>query len=184
MSDNDNEKNAQLLELVKKAILQDNQLREKYEVGEKFRFVRERLNILAQTIEQDLATMVTTTKKIGRELAEGEVPVYVYLFNANGLILRSWLNMMTPRVFYEYSVNRPIYSEKSAIVSFLRLKPNKNQHAYLTIAMNPADIISAPDVNSVVKVKEGSLHFDKLLTFTHNDQDYVLTENGEFIPRP
>jgi hypothetical protein len=184
MSENDNEKNIELLKLVKKAISHDNQLREKFAVGDKFRFVRERLNILAQNIEQDLANVATATKKIGRELGEGEVPVYVYLYNANGLILRSWLNMLTPKVFYEYSVNRPIYSEKSAIVGFLRLKPNKPQHAYLTIAMNPEDIISSPDINSVVKVKEGSLHFDKLLTFSHNDQDYVLTENGEFVPKP
>lgn len=182
MTNQDNgEKNQQLLELVRKAILQDNQLREKYEVGDKFRFVRERLDLLLKTMEQETENLANQLKKTTKDVLPGEVPVYVYLYNANGLTLKSWLNMLSPKVFYEYSVNRPIYADKAAMENFLKFKTNKNQHAFLTMAIKSEDLLSKPNEHGIVKIKEGSLHVDKVLLFTHNEQDYALNEDGELV---
>ena len=96
--------------------------------------------------------------------------------------------MFTPKVFYEYSVNRPIYAEKSHVESFLRSKINKHQHAYLTIMVNRDDItmLEGPKDalgNPSIKVREGSLRFDRLVSFTHNEQDYVLNKYGELVKK-
>jgi hypothetical protein len=177
------EKSQQLIALIRKAIEQDHQLREKYEVGDKFRFVRERLQLLLQMIEKEAQNTIEKTKKEFKDLLPNEVPVYVYLYNTNGMVLRSWQNMLTPKVFYEYSVNRPIYANKSAIETFLRFKTNKNQHAYLTMATQPEHLLTPPDEHGLVKIKEGSLHIDKVLSFTHNEQDYVLSDDGNLIKK-
>lgn len=182
MTNPDNgEKSQQLLDLMRKAILQDNQLREKYEVGDKFRFVRERLHLLLQTLEQETAQLTEKSKKTFKDILPGEVPVFVYLYNANGLVLKSWQNMLNPKVFYEYSVNRPIYADKSSVENYLRFKANKNQHAYLTVAIKSEDLLTKPDENGIVKIKEGALHMDKVLEFTHNDQSFLLSESGDLV---
>jgi hypothetical protein len=175
------EKSQQLLGLMRKAIDQDQQLREKYEVGDKFRFVRERLNALLKMIEQEAQNNILQAHKGFKDLLPGEIPVYVYLYNANGLVLKSWQNMLTPKVFYEYSVNRPIYAEKSAVENFLRFKTNKNQHAFLTMAILPENLLSKPDEHGLVKIKEGSLNVDKMLSFTHNEQEYILSSDGDLV---
>lgn len=182
MSKDSKEKEQQnkVVELVQQAIERDEALREKYQIGDKFRFVRERLKQLLQQLEAELQIVHQEEKKQQRKLEEGEVPVYVYLYNAKGLQLNSWLNMLTAKVFYEYSVNRPIYAEKSHIHALLKNKADIQQHAYLTFAMNPGDIIqsSQKDVNGnpVVKVRENSLQFSRFISFTHNGQDYRLNE--------
>ena len=58
----------------------------------------------------------------------------------------NWQNMLTPRVFYEYSVNRPIYAEKKYVDSLLRAKGNKAHHAFLTVAIKKIHITT--DTNS------------------------------------
>src|SRR5207237_821400 len=103
-----------------------------------------------------------------------------------GVNFRSWQNMLTPNVFYEYSVNRPIYLEKRQIESLLRSKSNKLQHGYLTVAIKSSDIIQKelykdPAGQSVIRVKEGALRFDRLVAFTHNQIEYVINPQGEFI---
>jgi len=179
--ESENAKNNKILQLMRQAIEEDEKLREKYEIGEKFRFVRERLKSLFNTLEIEVSSTLEAIKKADKGLSSDELPVYVYLYNIKGMDFRSWANMLTPKVFYEYSVNRPIYKDKSAIEGFLKLKTNKAQHAYLTVAIHPADIIS--EEGGLVRIKEGSLHFDRLLGFTHNDQEYTLNESGTLVKK-
>ena len=190
-ADQDKEEKLKLIEIVREAIRSDNALREKHQIGEKFRFVRDRLNTLLQTLEESMPVANENKKGGSYVLKEGEVPVYVYLYNSQGLTFRTWQNMLGQKVFYEYSVNRPIYSEKSQMESLLRTKTNKAQHAYLTVAVKSEYVYKLPDDsapkdaagNPVIKVKEGSLQLDRLIAFTHQEQDYVLNENGELIKR-
>jgi hypothetical protein len=183
MSDIENEsmQNEKILQLMRQAIEEDEKLREKYEIGDKFRFVRERLKGLFDTIEKEVSTTLAVAKKTDKVLSSDELPVYVYLYNSKGMDFRSWSNMLAPKVFYEYSVNRPIYKDKSAIDEFLKLKTNKTQHAYLTIAIYPSDIIS--EEGGMVRIREGSLRFERLLGFTHNDQEYILNERGGLVKK-
>jgi len=188
---NNKELKAQVLQLVRATVERDEELRKKYEMDNKFRFVRERLQAIFQQLEQELKI---TIEKPGQqikkgELLEDEIAVYVYLYNVNGIVLSSWQSLITPKVFYEYSVNRPIYIEKSHIEALLRAKSNKAQHAYLTVAIKTAQIIRAETEmkdslgNPLVKIREGSLSFDKLLGFTYDDQEYILSDKGGLIKK-
>lgn len=178
------EKHQALIDLVRQVVDQDNVLRLKYEVGDKFRFVKDRLHELLQHLESEQPILANDKKETTTLLAEDEVLVYVYLFNAQGVVLRNWMNMLVPKVFYEYSVNRPIFLDKSSVESLLRSKANKVQHAYLTVAIKKSDIIGElSDGSRQVKVREGALQSNKLLTLTHNDQDYYINADGELVKR-
>jgi len=163
---NENEQQIKLIALFNEIIQNDELLRKKYTIVDRFRFVRDRL--------------------IGK-IAADEVAVYVHLYNAQGTILRNWQTMITPKVFYEHSVNRPVYVEKKFIEALVKSKTNRLHHAYLTIAVKPADLIPQTQRdalnNPVDKVKEGALHFNKFIVFTHNEQDYILDEKGELVKK-
>lgn len=189
-SDRDREEKLKLIDIVRATMEHDNVLRDKFEIGEKFRFVRERLNSLLDTLEKSLPP-ASSEKNSARAVTADQVLVYVYLYNAQGLQFRSWQNLMVPKVFYEYSVNRPIYADKNQVVALIRTKANKAQHAYLTIAVKrdqitrPADDQSPKDAlgNPLIKVREGSLQIVNVIAFTHQDQEYVLNEVGELVKK-
>lgn len=189
MSDNSIEKKEKLLTLIKEAVDADADLRNLYTIGNKFKFIHDRLNALKNQVEEDLKALHKKEEKTIRKLDEEDVLVYVSLYNAQGNVVKTWQKLMNPAVFYEYSVNRPIYKNKKDIESFIRLKQNKLQHGYLTIAVNKNDILSTdlqePQKDSLggvlIKVREGSLKFDRLINFTHNGNDYVLSETGELV---
>lgn len=184
MSIDDKELTEKILGLVREAIRHDEELRNKHTVGDKFRFVRDRLHAVLTQLEAEIhAKKVKMTTKAER--AADETLIYVYLYNAEGVVLRNWRNMLTPKLFYEYSVNRPIYAEKQQVESLVKRKTNKAQHAYITVAIKKVDVIGespSKDAvgNPVLRVKEGSLRFENLIEFTHNGIEYVLSSDGEF----
>ncbi len=177
---------SKLLALIDFALQQDRELRDQYTIGDKFRFIRDRLQALLKHVQENVIVIENSTKKTKATLASDETLVYVYLYNAQGSLLKTWLKMLVPAVFYEYSVNRPIYLDKSHIEAFIRTKANKNQHAYLAVIVKKIDLIEkhlSEDAagNPLGKVKEGSLHFEKMLAFTYNEHDYQLDSNSEII---
>lgn len=180
----------ELLKLLRLAVEKDKALRETYKIGDKFRFIKDRLSALQTHVQESLATIKIEEKAVSDKIAEDEVLVYVYIYNTHGVSLPSWRNMLTPEVFYEYSVNRPIYQDKTSVEGFIRSKPNKSQHAYLTIAVKKEFVLKSKEEwmkdslgQSLIKVKEGSLSTNRLLAFTHNGIDYSLSESGEFIKK-
>lgn len=176
-----------LIQLVEEAITKDEELRLKYQVGEKFRFVRDRLQAILDRLKKDFALMEQEQQQKGQPIsAEDETTVYVYLFNAHGLTLRSWLRMLGPKVFQEYSVNRPIYLEKAYVEAVIKNKPQKAHHGYLAVVIKKKDILQAEGSkdglgNPVAKIKEGSLRFEKLITFTHNEHVYTMDADGALV---
>ena len=152
--------------------------------------MRDRLTALLEKLEANLKTNTIEIKQLKSELAPDEVFVYVYLFNAQGLTLQSWHPMLARKVFYEYSVNRPIYSDKAHIESLVRSKANQAQHAYLTVAIKKVDIQPSSEAQKdslghpLLKIKEGSLQLEKLSAFTHSNQDYALDEFGRLVRKP
>jgi intracellular multiplication protein IcmQ len=182
---------AKLISIIQEAIQRDQQLRQTYGVGEKFIFIRDRLQALLGEIER--ATSATSEKKSRQlrevQVEEDEILVFIHLYNAQGLSLRTWEAMITPRAFFDFSVNRPIYKEKAHIEAFIHTKANKAQHAYLTIAMKIERVLpvhheeGVKDVlgNVLIKIKEGSLRPEKLVSFTHNKIEYQLSDTGDLI---
>ncbi len=189
--DDELEQHERLIQLIRDTIQQDSDLREKYQVGDKFRFVRDRLQGLLTHLESQKQKLRETTAQAMEQKEDADkIIVYVYLYNAQGLILRSWSAMLTPKVFYEYSVNRPIYTDKNNLEIAIKLKTNKQQHGYLAVKINRNEIISAPDADHkdahgypLIKIKEGSLRFENLVSFYHNDQHYTVTSQGEFVKK-
>ena len=177
-----------LVELAEEIMRGDNALRETHQIGEKFRFVRDRLQALLEQLEKQ-ANATETEKKAVMSVAADEVLIYVYLYNSQGVLLSTWLNMLTPKLFYEYSVNRPLYQDKSHVDLLIRSKANKVQHAYLTVAVKQSMVIQSEDLskdvlgNPMTKVKEGAFLFDRLMAFTHGEQDYTLNENRVFVKK-
>lgn len=188
MQNDNKEQREKLLLLVRDAVQQDQKLREQYQIGDKFRFIRDRLTTLLMQVEEGLMSLQEESEKSNKTLGEDEIYVYVYLYNAQGITLKTWQKMLTPSVFYEYSVNRPIYINKAEIEALVRGKANKVQHGFLTVIIKKQDVLSDQTKDamghSLVKVKEGSLHFDRFVSFTHNGQDYVLNEVGEIVMKP
>ncbi len=186
---NDDEKTqqAKLIALVSEAIECDEALRTKFEIGDKFRFVRDRLKEMLMQLEVDQTTASVIIKNSKLGVQENEVLVYVYLFNAKGIVLRNWNNMLNPKVFYEYSVNRPIYSNKNEIEAMLRTKKDKPQHAYLTVAVQKTDILTSGDnsteSNFLIRVREGSLKLDRLISFFHNGNEYTWNPDEGLIKK-
>jgi hypothetical protein len=182
------EQEEKLLQLVLDALEKDAALREQYKIGDKFRFVKDRLQALLTHVQENLTVEAVDVKQ-ENPVGEDEQLVYVYLYNAQGLVLQTWQKMLNPEVFYEYSVNRPIYTNKAHVEAFIKQKTNKMHHGYLTVVVKKNDVIKATEENAqkdvnnypLVKVKEGSLRINKLISFTNNGHDYQVTASGEII---
>jgi hypothetical protein len=185
------EQNEKLLKLLKEAVQHEATLRNQYQMGEKFRFIRDRLQALMLQVESQISELEKKTEQKKDIIADNEMVVYVHLFNAQGILLQTWLKMLNASVFYDHSVNRPIYIDKAHIEEFIRSKANKVQHAYLAVAVPKQARMSAEGDESLkdtmghplIKIKEGSLQINRLLSFTHNNHDYVLTENGSLTKK-
>jgi hypothetical protein len=189
MPNDEKQQHEKLIQLIRDVIQQDVKLREKHQVGDKFRFIRDRLQSLLSSLEES-ARAIEMKKESAqkKEDIDHETHVYVYLYNAQGLVLRSWTTLLTPKVFYEYSVNRPIYSDRSHVETLVKSKANKMQHGYLTVAVKRDDVVSSLDAavkdafeHPIIRVKEGSLRFNNLVAFTHNGEDYMLNEHHELV---
>jgi hypothetical protein len=178
--------------LISDSIQTDKTLREKYNMGNKFRFIRDRLAALAARVDDELKETEESSDQEDKTVAQDEIVVYVYIFNAQGLVFQTWQKMLNPAVFYEYSVNRPVYMEKAQVESFIRSKPNKVQHGFLSVIIKKTEILSHPvDLpapidqvgNPLVKIKEGCLKFEKMLVFTHQDIEYVINAAGQIVKK-
>jgi hypothetical protein len=184
-----NEQLIKLTEIVQAAIQRDMELRQRYEIGEKFKFIRERLNTLLTEVQQTSQDRKIKEKALEAVTVEAdEALVFVHLYNAQGLSIKTWESIITPKAFFDFSVNRPIYKEKAEIQSFIDAKPNRAQHGYLTVAVKQERILSPDNLKDamghmLVKVKEGSLRRERLVSFTHNQNEYILNEEGDLIKK-
>lgn len=191
MSNEDKHQKEVLLRLVNEAVKQDSSLREQFNIGDKFRFIRDRLLALQKHIEESLASLKDESEETAQIIAEDEVLVYVYLYNSQGDVITTWQKMLNPVVFYEYSINRPIYREKADVDAYIRTKPNKLHHAYITIAVKRKDLMVASGAedykdslgNVLIRVREGAFKSSRMMAFTHNQLDYSVNQEGVLIKK-
>jgi len=180
---------AKLVQLIKSVLQYDEALREKYKVGERFVFVRTRLQGLISELEatHSVVAQHQTTSEKDASVKEDYVTVYVYLYNAQGLQIRSWAALLTPKALYEHSINRPIFIDKNEIESLLRVKSNPMQHAYLTVSVVRNDVLSPPSEDQTkqigLRVREGAFHIERIISLTHNGQEYTLDVGGELVKK-
>jgi len=173
-----------LIQLVSAVLQQDKMLREKYQVGDRFAFVSDRLKLLfgeLQGYQSDVASSQSSSEDLAYD--HDALTVYVYLYNAQGLQLKSWLALLTPKALHEHAVNRPIFIDKDEIEAMLRSKPNAAQHAALVMLVKQDDIIPSlanDEVKtSLIRVREGSLKIEQVVSFFHNGSEYSFdAQNG------
>lgn len=178
-----------LIHLINMALQQDALLREKYQVGDRFVFVRSRLQSLLTELQN--AQFDSTIIQKNEFNIEKNTPcsmVYVYLYNAQGLQLKSWLALLTQKALYEHSVNRPIFFDKNEIESLLKSKSNIAQHAYLVISVVHENISAVPSTvegtkTSLIRVREGSLLVERIVSLVHNGVEYTLDSHGQLIKK-
>lgn len=192
MSNGEKELKEKLQKLVLDSIQVDKDLRAQYQVGDKFRFIRDRLANLELRVQEEINAIIQEIESKVDKLADDEVLVYVYIFNAQGLVFQTWQKMLNPSVYYEYSVNRPIYIDKAHVESFIRNRPTKAQHGYLTVAIKKTDLLPVPagieppkdqNGNPLYKIREGSLKPNKLFSFTHQDIEYIVNAAGHVVKK-
>lgn len=179
------EQHANLIQLIRSLIQHDNDLREKYQVGNRFVFVRTGLQNLLSKLEANTMVAIQQPTHETVELSN-LITVYVYLYNAQGLQVRTWSALLTPKALYEHSVNRPVFYDKQSIENALRTKSNAAQHAYLAVQIEENQIIPPLPAESgipAIKVREGSFRQERILAFFHNGQEYVLDEHGELVKK-
>jgi hypothetical protein len=189
MTDNIKASKEKLLNLLDEIVAKESALREEYHLGDKFRFVREKLQALRLSVLASLeAIKEEVSASTAASMSEDDVILYVYLFNAQGVLVPTWRKMVTPSVMYEYSVNRPIYQDEAAVQAVIRSKTDKQQHAYLAVIVKKADllILSDGDLKDVhghvlIRVREGSLSYQRILFFKHNDHEYRMNESGDLV---
>lgn len=162
----------------------DAALRQKYEIGDKFRFIKDKLTNLLKHYEEYHLVNIGTNLEQEKSMPVNPILVYVHLFNVGGVSLENWVTMINPRVFYEYSVNRPIYLQKKTIEAIIQSKANSQQHGFLTVLINKEDILTEIKnkdelsfYKESIKIKEGALLFNHLVSFTHQNKEYTLQQN-------
>lgn len=185
---NETQQKEQLFELMREILSRDETLRDAFQVGDKFRFIRDRLRALSIKVEDALREIQAESIAASPLLSEDEVLVYIYLYNAQGLVFQTWQKMLNPAVFYEFSVNRPAYIDKNHVDQFIRSKTNKAQHGYLTIAVKKQAVSALESAKDsldqpLVKVKEGALLFNRLFSFTHNEKEFSVNDQGVATPK-
>ncbi len=188
MSNDDREQKLKLIELIRDATKHDEELRKKYDIADRFRFVRDRLHALLDQLEKHAkATEPAKAKEAGGGLSEGEAIIFIYLYNAQGILVSSWQKMLTPKLLYEYSINRPLYANYAEIDLLIRNKANKVQHGYLAVIVKQDMIVPTGTKDAfdspIIRVKEGALRFDRIVSFTHNEINYNLDEEGNLVKK-
>lgn len=191
MSDK-SESREKLLSILRDALKQDADLRTQLQMGDKFRFVRDKLQALLTSVEEELTILKAETEQPEVVVSEDDVNVYIYLFNSQGLDMQSWRKMVSPDVFYEYSVNRPIYSDKEHIDKFIATKPTRTQHGYLAVSIKKDMILPVDDKNKetkdaignvLIRVKEGALKINRVVAFVHNNIEYNVSPEGDIAKK-
>lgn len=188
MANKDVQVREKLIALLKTAIEKDNEEREKNGIGEKFKFVRDKLSAQLQSADQSVSAMQQgDIEGLSEAVAEDETVVYVHLFNSQGIQLDAWKHMVKPDVMYEYTVNRPIYGEQMHIESFISGRPNREQHAYLAVAVKKDAVIKGgeekmdPVGKPLVRLKEGALKHNRIQAFVHQEKQYNVTDQSKII---
>lgn len=173
-----------LFSIVKELVASDEALRQKNQIGDKFRFIRERLQTLYQEVESNLDGEQAQAS-VNKALSEHERLVFVYVYNAQGILLSTWQKLLNPVTYYDHSVNRPIYTDEKEIQALISTKSNPKQHGYLIFSLNKEDIQLSGGKDALgaylVRVKEGSLKFSELRGFVHHQQVYQVLPNGELM---
>lgn len=185
----DQEAAQRLIDIASSASDEENKLRQSFQVDDKPSFIATQLENLARKIKDNLKFVVSKTlADAGADkgaLAPDELMVYVHLFHSQGQTMRSWRALLSPDIFRECSINRPVYLEQSHVNNLMAANKDKLNHACVVVKIKKSEVKEG-DVRDeynqpLLKLKAGALDPKNIVSFIHDERPYKLTPEGEFV---
>ncbi len=172
--------NARVAAIVKKLIQDEREAREKHGIQDALKFIPAQLQELLDRLERELPYDIEESSIDEGNIVlpspkPGQVPVYIYLYHANGQQLDHWRSMLTPKTLAESAVTRPIYEKEEQIQRFLRGKAHEPFYAYLIVYVDEKAILHEglhkPEDQlgqSLVRLKDHAVKIENLAGLYHN----------------
>ncbi len=181
---------AQLEQVISKALEAEVQKREAYGIGARFSVIATQLRSLKHWYSDSCSVVeeVGLAHEEEQQLAEDELFIYIYLFNANGTKAIYWKPLLSARALIDHSINRPIYAREAYVSELIRSKNTPEQHAYVKAVINKADVLMSESEsilqdklgNPIVRIKHGALKAQSVVEFVHRGKCYQRGVNGDF----
>ncbi len=151
-------------------------------LGKKFETIRDEFLHNSGLGEQHLS--IEQAKQDPFALKEGQLEVFVSIYNAQGAELKQWFLII--HNLSKLSISRPTYSTEKAVREVIRSSGNILNEGYVSVHVNKADIL--PDAgtkaprdklgNVLLTLKENAIVPANIKKFYHKTGVYVL-KNGE-----
>jgi len=156
------------------------------------RTARRRLAALRDEAQKliDQAHAKTTAEKESvakKELPQGYIRAYIYLYQSQGSNLKLWEDML--KSLAKYSVTRPVYIEETHIREIIRSSTDIDRHAYAVVAIKEEDILKLgkPSVDrhghELLTLRETAVKIENILEFVHANKTHYNFVNNKLIPK-
>lgn len=134
------------------------------------------------------ASSVATRAQVDPQLAsrmalrKEQVEIFVALYCSDGQILSAWERLIAN--LPKQIVSRPIYADEESVKSVIRNKDNIQNEAYVSVYVNPQDLLSlTPDRipkdklgQALLTLKDNSLLLENVNRFVHLSGIYQYTQ--------
>lgn len=145
-------------------------------LGKKFEQIRDEF-IRDAGVEND-KTQKQQEHKDSFSLKDGEIEVFVSVYNAQGDDLGHWSRIIGNLI--NQSISRPTYSEMNQVKEMIRSKQHLNNEGFVSIHIQKSDFLDVPDErlpkdkvgNTLLLLKERVITHSKIKRFYHNSGIY------------
>ena len=122
------------------------------------------------------------------KLHNDQQEIFIALYSSDGANLQSWERIIAN--LPKQMISRPIYAAEEDVKSFIKTKDNKNNDAYASFFINPADILILSTEKthldklgkSLLTLKDNALSLDNFESFVHVSGEYQF-EKGRLIKK-
>lgn len=150
---------------------------------------RERLNQLKVFFDENLKLshgyMMShaTFKHIKGDINRaGQLKVYVSLYNTEGSNMEKWSKIIQDLA--GKVVTRAVYRIEEDIRSYMKIRPNQMNEAYIILYINPTELVNNgeetmhdKDGREIVLLRDGAIQMENVDKFIHMGQSYALKYN-------
>lgn len=130
---------------------------------------------------QHLLLNEQTKQLIAPSIPAGKIPVYIALFQTEGLNLSRWA--MQVRSLANYVQGRPVYRTETAVMQMIRSKLDSTNDAYIVIAISPDQIVneSTPRLDrngsELLTLVDHAVRNSEIIEFVHQQKRYCWLDS-------
>jgi intracellular multiplication protein IcmQ len=148
--------------------------------GKQIHELRDRANQLLIEVTGDIAT-----QKNNAALEKADhIKAYVSLYQNEGTNLTKWYQMI--KALTEHSVSRPVYRQEEQVKTLIRSKADAQHEGFVVAFIKESDVLQMPFGktavdrfgNELLTLRPGAVKLENIIEFVHNQQSYLLQENG------